>query len=177
MIAAATPPAAPPRGSTPSAPATTAAPRFAVEIGPFLTTGEAQRTEKQANDAGFPTVRLRQKTAGAAVYAVMIERVPRGREAQVLIAKLKADGIGDAVVVGTSDPVAIRVGDPRPLRAAVEMAERLRADGHTVRLAATPGEATTFVIRHGNFASREEAEARGAELMRLGLANQIVQVQ
>ena len=44
-------------------------------------------------------------------------------------------------------------------------------------MSAQPGEATTFVIRHGNFATSEEAEAKGQELMRLGLANQVVRVK
>ena len=63
------------------------------------------------------------------------------------------------------------------LRAAVQLAENLRAKSHQVRVAAQPGEAQTFVIRHGNFASREEAEARGGELGRLGLPNYVVRAK
>ena len=60
---------------------------------------------------------------------------------------------------------------------ALPISESLRAKGHQVRVAAQPGEAQTFVIRHGNFASREEAEARGAELGRLGLQNHVVRAK
>jgi cell division septation protein DedD len=63
------------------------------------------------------------------------------------------------------------------LRAAVELAESLRGKGHQVRVAAQPGEAQTFVIRHGNFASREEAEAKAADLQRVGLANHVVRAK
>jgi cell division septation protein DedD len=63
------------------------------------------------------------------------------------------------------------------LRAAVQLAENLRAKGHQVRVAAQPGEAQTFMIRHGNFASREEADAKGAELERLGLPNHVVRAK
>jgi len=46
-----------------------------------------------------------------------------------------------------------------------------------VRVAAQPGEAPSFVIRHGNFTSAEEAQAASQELQRLGLANQVVRVK
>jgi hypothetical protein len=59
----------------------------------------------------------------------------------------------------------------------VQLAERLRANGHQVRVAAQPGEAVAFVIRHGNFATPQEAEAKGQELMLLGLGNQVVRVK
>ena len=44
-------------------------------------------------------------------------------------------------------------------------------------MSAQPGEAVTFVIRHGNFATTEEAEAKSQELGRLGLASQVVRVK
>jgi hypothetical protein len=65
-----------------------------------------------------------------------------------------------------------------PLRGAVELAERVRAAGYQVRVAAQAGEAVTFVIRHGNFPSHEEAEAKARELSRLSLPGaQVVQVR
>src|SRR5206468_1976787 len=45
------------------------------------------------------------------------------------------------------------------------------------RVAAQPGEAVVFALRHGNFATSGEAEAKGQELMRLGLGNQVVRVK
>jgi hypothetical protein len=147
-----------------------------VEFGPFLTVGEAEKTERQLNQAGHQTVRFRQQT-GAALYAVLIERVPGPREAQALIATLREQGFPDAEVAGAADALSVRVGEPMLLRSAVQVAENLRAKGHQVRVAAQPGEAQTFVIRHGNFASREEAEARGAELARLGLSNHVVRAK
>jgi len=80
-------------------------------------------------------------------------------------------------VLGETEPLTIRVGTPLPLRGAVQVAERLRAAGHQVRVSAQPGEAVTFVIRHGNFTSTEEAEAKSQELGRLGLASQVVRVK
>jgi hypothetical protein len=35
----------------------------------------------------------------------------------------------------------------------------------------------TFIVRHGNFAAREDAESKGQELERLGLANHVVRVR
>ncbi len=158
------------------APPVAQGPRFAVEFGPFLTGTEAERTERQLNQAGHQTVRFRQQT-GAALYAVLIERVPGTREAEALVTKLREQAFPDAAALGTGDTITVRVGEPMLLRAAVELAESLRAKGHQVRVAAQPGEAQTFVIRHGNFVSREEAEAKAAELGRLGLPNHVVRAK
>lgn len=177
--APAPPPPAPRAEATPpaaAAPPPAAAARFAVQLGPFMTQEDAERVERQLSQARYPTVRLRQQT-GAAVYAVLLERVPTAREAQALVAALREQGFGDAVVLGDAEPLAVRVGAPLALRGAVQLAERLRAAGHQVRVAAQPGEATTFTIRHGNFATSEEAQATSQELMRLGLANQVVRVK
>jgi len=167
--AAAKPPTQP--GGTPAAAA-----RFAIEFGPFMTAPEAERVERQLNEAGYQTVRFRQQT-GAALYAVLIEKIPSARDAQALVAALREQGFGDAFVVGEREPLSVQVGLPLPLRGAVQTAERLRAGGHQVRVAAQPGEAVTFAIRHGNFATSGEAAAKGQELIRLGLGNQVVRVK
>src|SRR5439155_25160173 len=52
-----------------AAPAGTGA-RFAVEMGPFVMLAEAERVERQLNQAGYQTARFRQQT-DAAVYAVL----------------------------------------------------------------------------------------------------------
>jgi hypothetical protein len=168
--------AAPPRpaATPPAAPAVPA--RFAIEFGPFMTAPEAERVERQLNEAGYPTVRFRQQT-GAALYAVLIEKIPSARDAQALVAALRQQGFADAFVVGEREPLSVQVGLPLPLRGAVQTAERLRAGGYQVRVAAQPGEAVVFALRHGNFATSGEAEAKGQELMRLGLGNQVVRVK
>jgi hypothetical protein len=79
-------------------------------------------------------------------------------------------------MLGT-EPITVRVGEPLPLRGAIELAERLRAAGHQVRVAAQPGDAVAYVIRHGSFTSRDDAEARGRELAQQRLPNQVVQVR
>ena len=158
-----------------AAPAVTGA-RFAVEMGPFVMPAEAERVERQLNQAGYQTARFRQQT-DAAVYAVLVEKIPTAREAQTLVASLRDEGFDNVAVLGETEPLTIRVGTPLPLRGAVQVAERLRAAGHQVRVSAQPGEAVTFVIRHGNFTSTEEAEAKSQELGRLGLASQVVRVK
>jgi cell division septation protein DedD len=150
--------------------------RFAVEFGPFSALPEAERVERQLSQAGFQTVRFRQQ-AGGGLYAVLVERVPTTREAQALVSTLREQGFGDAVVLAGAEPLNVRVGPAVPLRGAVQLAERLRARGHAVRVAAQPGEAVNFLIRHGNFASRQEAEERADALSRLGLGNHVVRVK
>ncbi len=128
------------------------------------------------SEAGYPTVRFRQQT-GASLYAVLIEKLPSARDAQALVGALRQQGFAEAFVVGEREPLSVQVGLPLPLRGAVQAAERLRASGHQVRVAAQPGEAVMFALRHGNFATLGEAEAKGQELMRLGLGNQVVRVK
>jgi Mrp family chromosome partitioning ATPase len=172
--AAATPAAPAKPATTAAATPATGTPRFAVEFGPFKSAPDAERVERQLIQAGFQTVRLRQH-AGAALYAVLLERIPGAAEAQTLVGTLREQGYGEAVVL-RQDPPVVRVNEPLPLRRAVELGERLRAAGHQVRVAAQPGEAS-FTIRHGSFASKPEAEARAEELGRLGLASQVIQVR
>jgi hypothetical protein len=165
------------RETAPAAGATAATARFAIEFGPFASTAEAERLERRLTQAGYQTVRFRQSQPGAAIYAVLIERMPPGRDPASVVAALRDKGVGEATVVGTDSP-AVRVGEPVPLRGAVELAERVRAAGYHVRVAAQRGDAVTFVIRHGNFVSPEEAEAKGRELSRLSLpGSQVVQVR
>ncbi len=159
-----------------NASAAPAAPRFAVEFGPFMSVSEAERTERELNQAGHQTVRFRQQ-GGSAVYAVLIEQVPSMREAQVLVSTLRQQGFPEAMVLAGGQSFSVRIGEPLALRGAVQLAEQLRSRGHQVRLAGQPGEATSFVIRHGNFATRQEAEDKSAELERLGLPNHVVQVR
>ena len=162
---------------TPAAPSTPAAAtlHFALEFGP-LAAADAERVERQLTQAGYPTVRLRQPQTGAAAYAVLLERIPGAAEAQALVGTLREQGYGEATVT-RQDPPVVRVGEPLPLRRAVELAERLKAGGYQVRVAAQSGAATGVRIRHGSFPSKPEAEARAEELGRLGLTPQVVQVR
>jgi hypothetical protein len=135
------------------------------------------RARRAAAERGrLPDGALRQQT-GAGLYAVLIEKIPAARDAQALVASLRQQGFAEAFVVGEREPLSVQVGLPLPLRGAVQTAEKLRASGHQVRVAAQPGEAVVFALRHGNFATSGEAEAKGQELMRLGLGNQVVRVK
>jgi tyrosine-protein kinase Etk/Wzc len=173
----------PAAASVPPAPVAVPAPpaaagvRFTLELGPFMTRAEVERVELQLTRAGYATVRIRRRETDAAVYAVLVERVPSAREAQAVVATLREQGFGDAVVLGDGEPPSVRVGAALPLRGAVQLAERLRAAGHRVRVAAQPGEAATFTLRLGNFATPEEGQVTSQELTRAGLANQVVRVK
>jgi hypothetical protein len=150
--------------------------RFAVEFGPYLSAVEAERVERTLTQGGYQTARFRQRQPGVALYAVLLERLPAGRDPGSVVAALREQGFEAPSVVG-QDPPQIRLGEPSPLRGAVDLGERARALGHPVRVATQPGEAVAHVIRHGNFVSREEAAATAEELRRLGLANQVIQVR
>jgi polysaccharide biosynthesis transport protein len=165
-----------PSGATPTPQSGAPATRFAVEFGPFTTAPEAERLERQLNQAGYQTVRFRQQT-GAEVFAVLIDRLPSQREAELVAAALREQGFRDAVVLDGEPGPSVRIGEPLVLRGAVQLGERLRARGHQVRIATQRGDAVTFVIRHGNFISRQEAETKSQELEGLGLANNVVRVR
>lgn len=150
--------------------------RFAVEFGPFLSSAEAEDAERHVNQAGYQTVRFRQRT-GAALYGVLVEGLPGTREAQALISVLAEQRFPEALIVSNNEMLTVRVGDPQLLHGAVKLGERLRARGYQVRVATQPGTVETFVIRHGNFASREHAEARGSELTGLGLPSFVVRAK
>jgi len=160
---------------SPTSPAVPSTPRFAIELGPFVTTADAERVERQLTQAGYQTARFRQQT-GAGLYAVLLERIPSSREAQTLVTTLREGGFPEASVISPEPPI-VRAAEPSALRSAVEVAEKLRAQGHQVRVAAQPGEASAYLIRHGNFTSRTEAEAKAGELNRLGLTHQVIQVR
>jgi cell division protein FtsN len=159
------PPAAPARDTT----------RFAVMFGPFSSAVEAQRVERTLIKAGHDALRARQE-AGPTMYAVLIERISTAQDARTIMSVLREQAIGEAAIVST-EPVIVRVGDVHPLRGAVALAERVRKAGYRVRVAAQSGGKATYVIRHGSFATREEAEARSRELARLSVpAAQVVPV-
>jgi polysaccharide biosynthesis transport protein len=162
----------PPRSGPAAVPVT----RFAVEFGPFVTAPEAERLERHLNQTGYQTVRFRQQM-GAEVFAVLIERLPSRREAEMVASALREQGFPDPVVLDGEPGPTVRIGEPLVLRGAVQLGERLRARGHHVRIAVQRGEAVTFIIRHGNFTSRQEAEGKSQELERLGLANHVVRVR
>jgi succinoglycan biosynthesis transport protein ExoP len=173
----------PPLSMTPPALAATAAPafvkeptRFAVMFGPFGSAGEAEKLERTLIKAGHGTLRTREG-AGPTVYAVLIERVPTVHDARTIMNVLREQAIGEATVVST-EPVVVRVGELHPLRGAVALAERVRKAGYQVRVAAQPNDKVAYVVRHGSFATREEAEARSRELARLSVpAAQVVPVR
>jgi hypothetical protein len=146
-----------------------------VEFGPFTSVEDAERLERTLIRAGHTTVRFRHD-AGPTMYGVLLDRIATPQDARAVVAALRADGLGEATVISTN-PVVVRVGDPRPLRGAVELAERLRKAGHHVRVAAQPNDRVAYMIRHGSFATRQEAEARSRQLGRLDVpAAQVVAV-
>src|SRR6202008_1072840 len=112
---------------TSTSPAVPATPRFAIEFGPFVTTGDAEGVERQLTQAGFQTARFRQQN-GAGLYAVLLERIPSSREAQSLVTTLREQGFAEATLVSPEPPI-VRAAEPAPLRTAVEIAEKLRAGG------------------------------------------------
>lgn len=167
-------PAAPP----PTAPSPPTPPpvRYALALGTFAVSEDAERVETKLNQAGFSTVRFRQQVP-AKLFAVLVASLKDPEEGQATIERLQKDGYGQSVLLVGRTGVTVRVGAPTPLRTAVQVAEKLRAAGYDARVATEPTRAGQVSLRHGNFASRAEAEEASREVARLGVPNEVIQIR
>jgi len=183
------PPSAPPAASAPaseradereaaaSSNAPTPAPvRYALALGTFAVAEDAERVEAKLNQAGFSTVRFRQQAA-AKQFAVFVSSIKDPEDGQAAVERLQKDGFAQSTLVIGRSGVTVRVGPPTALRTAVQLAEKLRAAGYDARVATEPTRAGQVSLRHGNFASRAEAEAASREIAKLGVPNEVIQVR
>ena len=178
-------PAPPPLQPPPPAPIVTAprkvetaAPplvRYALDLGAFALDDEAERVETQLNQAGYSTVRFRQQ-APARLFSVLVplRDVAEGFE---VLQRLKDEGLPQAMpLTGEGTPV-VRAAQALPIKAAVELGERLRAARFEIRVSAEAARPGQISLRHGNFTSRQEAESAGRDISRLGVPNEIVDLR
>lgn len=184
---AAAPPAAPapardePRETAAPAPGAPGPPapapvRYALALGTFAVSEDAERVEAKLNQAGFSTVRFRQQVP-AKLFAVLIASLRDPEEGQTTIERLQKDGYAQGVLMVGRTGVTVRVGVPTPLRTAVQLAEKLRGAGYDARVATEPTRAGQVSLRHGNFASRAEADDASREVARLGVPNEVIQIR
>lgn len=162
--------------SAPAPPTERSSVRYTVDLGAFLLSEEADLVEARLHQAGFSTVRFRQQVP-ASLFAVLIEPVRSTEEGVAMVERLKQGGFPDTMVQAAGPALSLRVGEPAPLGAAVRLASKLRAAGYEVRIAERPGRAAHITVRHGNFASRSEAEVVAREVARLGVSNEVVRVR
>jgi len=162
--------------AAPPAPATPPPVRYALALGTFPLSEDAERVEAKLNQAGFSTVRFRQQTL-AKLFAVQVSSLKDPEEGQATVERLQKEGHPPSVLLVGRTGVTVRVGSPAPLRTAVQLAEKLRAAGYDARVATEPTRAGQVSLRHGNFASRAEAEAASREVARLGVPNEVIQVR
>ncbi len=188
--APASPPAAAPRASptreepreaaapAPAAPGppTPAPVRYALALGTFAVSEDAERVEAKLNQAGFSTVRFRQQVP-AKLFAVLIASLKDPEEGQATVERLQRDGYAQSVLLVGRAGVTVRVGTPTPLRTAVQLAEKLRGAGYDARVSTEPTRAGQVSLRHGNFASRAEADEASREVARLGVPNEVIQIR
>jgi cell division septation protein DedD len=150
--------------------------RYALALGTFAVPEDAERVETKLNQAGFSTVRFRQQVP-AKLFAVVVGSLKDAEEGQATVERLQKEGYGSGVLLVGRTGVTIRVGTPTPLRTAVQLAEKLRAAGYDARVATEPTRAGQVSLRHGNFASRAEAEDASREVARLGVPNEVIQIR
>jgi len=160
----------------PAAPSTPAPVRYALALGTFAVPEDAERVEAKLNQAGFSTVRFRQQVP-AKLFAVLVASLKDPEEGQATIERLQKDGYVQSVLLVGRSGVTVRVGAPTPLRTAVQLAEKLRGAGYDARVSTEPTRAGQVSLRHGNFASRAEAEEASREVARLGVANEVIQIR
>ena len=162
--------------AAPPAPATPPPVRYALALGTFPLSEDSERVEAKLNQAGFSTVRFRQQTL-AKLFAVQVSSLKDPEEGQATVERLQKEGHPPSVLLVGRTGVTVRVGPPAPLRTAVQLAEKLRAAGYDARVATEPTRAGQVSLRHGNFASRAEAEAASREVARLGVPNEVILVR
>ncbi|HKC06359.1 MAG TPA: SPOR domain-containing protein [Methylomirabilota bacterium] len=150
--------------------------RYSLALGTFPLSEDAERVEAKLNQAGFSTVRFRQQTPSK-LFAVQVSSLKDPEEGQATVERLQKEGHPPSVLLVGRTGVTIRVGSPVPLRTAVQLAEKLRAAGYDARVATEPTRAGHVSLRHGNFASRAEAEEASREVARLGVPNEVIQVR
>ena len=150
--------------------------RYALALGTFPLSEDAERVEAKLNQAGFSTVRFRQQTPSK-LFAVQVSSLKDPEEGQATVERLQKEGHPPSVLLVGRTGVTIRVGPSVPLRTAVQLAEKLRAAGYDARVATEPTRAGQVSLRHGNFASRAEAEEASREVARLGVPNEVIQVR
>ena len=167
--------AAPAPAPPPSAP-TPAPVRYALALGTFAVPEDAEHVEVKLNQAGFSTVRFRQQVP-AKLFAVHVSSLKDPEEGQATVERLQKDGYPPSVLLVGRSGVSVRVGPPVPLRTAVQLAEKLRTASYDARVATEPTRAGQVSLRHGNFASRAEADAASREIARLGVPNEVIQIR
>ena len=160
----------------PAAPPTPAPVRYALALGTFAVPEDAERVEAKLNQAGFSTVRFRQQVP-AKLFAVLVASLKDPEEGQATIERLQKDGYAQSMLLVGRSGVTVRVGAPTPLRTAVQLAEKLRGAGYDARVSTEPTRAGQVSLRHGNFASRGEAEEASREVARLGVPNEVIQIR
>jgi hypothetical protein len=170
-----------PREPAPTAAAPTASPapppvRYALALGTFAVPEDAERVEAKLNQAGFSTVRFRQQTP-TKLFAVHVSSLKDAEEGQSTVERLQKEGFPQSALLIGRNGVVVRVGASTPLRTAVQLAEKLRGAGYDARVATESGRSGQVSLRHGNFASRSEADAASREIARLGVPNEVIQVR
>lgn len=160
----------------PAAPPTPAPVRYALALGTFAVPEDAEHVEAKLNQAGFSTVRFRQQVP-AKLFAVLVASLKDPEEGQATIERLQKDGYAQSALLVGRSGVTVRVGAPTPLRTAVQLAEKLRGAGYDARVFTEPTRAGQVSLRHGNFASRAEAEEASREVARLGVPNEVIQIR
>jgi hypothetical protein len=160
----------------PAAPPTPAPVRYALALGTFAVPEDAERVEAKLNQAGFSTVRFRQQVP-AKLFAVLVASLKDPEEGQATIERLQKDGYAQSMLLVGRSGVTVRVGAPTPLRTAVQLAEKLRGAGYDARVSTEPTRGGQVSLRHGNFASRVEAEEASREVARLGVPNEVIQIR
>ena len=176
------PPAEAPRDKRASAlPAGFASPtlvpkRYALDLGTFAVDADAERAEAQLNQAGFSTVRFRQQEP-ARLFTVSTRRLDDMKRGPASVPSLGQGPVPPAVGSGDGDGESVRLAAGLPLRSAVALAERLRSAGHDVAVVAEAATAPQITLRHGNFSSRQEADAASRQIAALGVPNEVIQVR
>lgn len=165
-------PSARPRAVAPAAPQGA----FTLDFGPFATASEADEVENRLNQLGASTVRYR-KGSASALYALKVGEFGTPVEARERMAELRLRH--PTLPIGKLEQeadgsFAIAMDSHYPLREAVTLAERLKAEGVAVRIKKARGTAPLFTLRLATPYDLKTAQEKSREFRNQGLPNAVV---
>lgn len=149
---------------------------FTLDFGTFATAREAEQVENRLRQLGASTTRYH-KRSGSALYALNLGDFATPAKARETLEQLRLrHPTLPLAPMEQNDPerITLAVATLYPLREAVALAEQLKTEGFTVRIAAIGKAAQLFTVRLATTHDRKTAQEKSREFGSHGLPNAVI---
>lgn len=155
----------------PKAPSATAK-GYTVQVGAMAQQANAEALKKKLETLGYPTT-VRKGSGFASKHTVTVGDPVEKNDAEATIRRLGVDGFPSTLIPmeGKYSPL---VGSFVNLDDAIDMARELQKKNYRPKITSKPATTAIFQVRHGQFATRDEALKRGEELKSKGFSAWVV---